>query len=306
MKKTLTQSTATPGQLRQITRVGTDALEKAITEFGMDKDGAQRVHAQGDEFAEAIRMAVIASLKELSVSNQYEDEEVESLYGYLSGYKPKGLTEQCNQLRVLFPGIGFCNHDLLAQIDAGKVALPENAEGWFVIPNWMKNQKIFGETYGEALQKVLDTISLARNGRFVNYREGQLDETHLRQTARTKKFFQQLAKAQGDPDILIVPAQFGIRHRSRSVRRARVVFLANECGLGAFAIGIMLLTHPERLANYDDLYIDCAGDEFSPDADGVFSAAPVFYYVGSVEFYTRFVHSTDGSYGSASAFLPQS
>jgi hypothetical protein len=30
---------------------------------------------------------------------------------------------------------------------------------------------------------------------------------------------------------------------------------ANECGLGAFAIGIMLLTHPERLKHYDDLWI---------------------------------------------------
>jgi len=48
-------------------------------------------------------------------------------------------------------------------------------------------------------------------------------------------------------DILVVPAQFGLRHRGRSVRRVREVMNANEFGLGVFAIGIMLLTHPERL-----------------------------------------------------------
>ena len=34
-----------------------------------------------------------------------------------------------------------------------------------------------------------------------------------------------------------------------------------EFGLGAFAVGIMLLTHGNRLRCSDDLWIDCAGDE---------------------------------------------
>lgn len=303
----LTQTVATPGQLKQVTRVGTDAVEKSIMEFGLDKDGAQRVHARGDEFAESIRTAVIASLKDLSVSDRFKNEEVESRYGYLSGYKPKGLNEQCNQLRILFSGIGFCNQDLLAQIEKGEVELPKHAEGWFAIPNWMKNPKIFGATYNEALLKVLDTINQARNGKFCNYREGQLNEKRLRQSARTQKFFAELAKAQGDPDILIVPAQFGIRHRGRSVRRAREVFLTNEFGLGAFAVGIMILTHPERLMNYDDLWIDCGGDEFdAPDSDVRFGHAPYFLFHGDeVEFDTSYVGPAHDSYGSASGLVPQ-
>jgi hypothetical protein len=81
---------------------------------------------------------------------------------------------------------------------------------------------------------------------------------------------------------------------------------ANQFGLGAFAIGIMLLTHPERLQNYDDLYIDCAGDEFSPEADGDFSEAPDFNFRGGrVKFGTFWVSYTVDSYGSASGFVPQ-
>ncbi|OGI74603.1 hypothetical protein A2737_01585 [Candidatus Nomurabacteria bacterium RIFCSPHIGHO2_01_FULL_41_71] len=306
---TLTQ--ATSGQLKQIHRVGSDAVEKVLAEFGLDKDGAQRVHARGDEFAEAIRVATIASLNDLSVTDKFKDEEVESTYGYLSGYtKPNGLTTQCNRLRELFSGLGFANLDLLGSIEKGEVALPMNTEGWFAILNWIKNPTIFGATYGEALQKVLDTIKTTRNGKFYNYRDGQLGPERLRQSKHTEKFFRELAEAQGNPDILIVAAQFGIRHRGRSVRRARevIVSTSGEFGLGAFAVGIMILTHPERLMNYDDLWIDCAGDEFDdPDSDVRFVHAPCFdFNGGEVWFGTNTVGYADENYGSASGVVPQS
>jgi hypothetical protein len=95
------------------------------------------------------------------------------------------------------------------------------------------------------------------------------------------------------------------------VRRAREVMNANECGLsecglGAFAIGIMLLCHPERLKHYDDLWIDCAGDEFAPDADGVFSESPYFRFLDDgVRFDARVVGHARDYYGSASVCLPQ-
>ena len=306
---TLTQ--ATSGQLKQIHRVGSDAVEKVLAEFGLDKDGAQRVHARGDEFAEAIRVATIASLNDLSVTDKFKDEEVESTYGYLSGYtKPNGLTTQCNRLRELFSGLGFANLDLLGSIEKGEVALPMNTEGWFAILNWIKNPTIFGATYGEALQKVLDTIKTTRNGKFYNYRDGQLGPERLRQSKHTEKFFRELAEAQGNPDILIVAAQFGIRHRGRSVRRARevIVSTSGEFGLGAFAVGIMILTHPERLMNYDDLWIDCAGDEFDdPDSDVRFVHAPYFFFNdGKVKFASPTIGRAHEVFGSASGVVPQS
>lgn len=303
--KMLTQTSVTSDQLKHITRVGTDAVEKAIVEFVLDKDGAQRVHAHGDEFAAAIHTVVIATLKDLSVPDKYRNEEEISHYNYFSGYKPKGLTEQTTHLRELFFGIGYANQELLAQIEKGEVELPANAEGWFAIPTWMKHPEIFGTTYSEALLKVLDVIKQAYEDKFCNYREGQINEEQLRQSVRSQKFFIDIAKAQGDPDILIVPAQFGIHHRGRSVRCSREVFAFNEFGLGAFAVGVMILTHLKRLMHYDDLWIDCSGDEFDdPDSNIRFGRTPSFDFRNhGVKFGTRSASTTHIHYGSASGLV---
>ena len=280
-----------------------------IVAAAYDKAGLFEPEAQNVNNASGLADHIADFIAKNRTREEFANEETKSSYGYLSGYKPKGLNEQCNQLRILFSGIGFANRDLEAQIDKGEVKLPKNAEGWFAIPNWMKNPNIFGKTYSEAVQKVLDTINTTRKGKFENYRKGLIDEKHLRQSARSVEFWKQLAEAQGNPDILIVAAQFGIRHRGRSVRRARVVMedTLGEIGLGAFATGIMLLTHPERLQNVDDLWIDCAGDEFdAPESDVRFAFAPCFGFDGGdVEFGTSWVGSADDCCGSASGFLPQ-
>lgn len=278
----------TSNQRKQIVRF----VEDGIDAMNLQKDGAQRLIENGGEFQTELKKLV----ERFSITNQYADEEVESSYDYLSGYKPKGITEQTNRLRELFPGIGYANEKLAEQV------LPENAEGWFAIPRWEK----VAPTYGEAVQKVLDLIKQTRSGAFYNYREGELGSNQLRQSAKSVSIFQKLGDEQKDQDILVVPAQFGARHKGRSVRRAREVMNANECGLGAFAIGIMLLTHPERLKHYDDLWIDCAGDEFAPNAVGVFSKSPCFkFYDDGVKFGTYVVDSARNVYGSASVFLPQ-
>src|SRR3989338_885879 len=261
----------TDGQKKQYLRFVEDAAERALKETALDKDGIQKLIENGDEF----QAHIIAGIKDLSVSNQFADEEVESSYGYLSGYKPKGITEQTNILRQLFPGVGFADEKLAER------PVPANAEGWFAIPKW----QTLAPTYGEAVEKVLAKISETRKGKFKNWREGELGPDRLKQSARAEKMFQTLGDEQKDHDILVVAAQFGLWHRGRSVRRAREVMQVNEYGLGAFAVGIMLLTHPERLMNYDDLYVDCAGDEYAPEADGDFSYAPLFGFgVDRVEF----------------------
>ncbi len=294
----MTMSTSiTNGQRKQIIQFGTNAIEKILDDLGLDKTSAQRVIEHGDEFAHAIRETALASLKDLSVTDRYKNEEVESSYGYLSGYsKPKSITEQCNILRQIFPGVGFADEKLAER------ELPKPAEGWFAIPKW----QTIAPTYAEAVQNVLDAIKKARNGKFYNYRDGQIVNEHLRQSAKTEAMFQKLGDEQKDHDILVVAAQFGIRHRGRSVRRAREVMQANECGLGAFAVGIMILTHPERLSHYDDLWIDCAGDEFDdPGADVRFFHAPIFDFSdGKVGFDTNGVGSANGFCGSASGFPP--
>lgn len=281
----------------------TSIVEAAYNKAGLSEEEAQRVND-----TPGLADVITGFINENRYTDKYKNEEVKSGYGYLSGYKPTSLHDQTNLLRKLFPGISVASPSLLMQVEEKKIALPQNAEGWFVIPNWKKHPEIFGSTYSAAVQKVLDTLSETRKGRFYNYRDGAIDEQHLRQSARTEEFLAKLAEEQGNPDILIIPAQFGIRHRGRSVRRAREVMVntTGEIGLGAFAVGCMLLTHPNRLQHYDDLWIDCAGDEFSPEADGVFSESPCFFFGGGkLWFGAGGVDGARDLYGSASAFSPQ-
>jgi hypothetical protein len=70
----------------------------------------------------------------------------------------------------------------------------------------------------------------------------------------------------------------------------------------------MLLTHPEREVRLEQLHVDCAGDEFSLDAVGDFSLAPIFNFSDSggwVGFSVYQFGSAGVRYGSASAFLLQ-
>ena len=298
METLTSQEPATEGQVKQLSRVAADAAKKAVKDYvNLNKESAQQLHSN-PEFATRVREATILILTEMSNPDQFADEEIKSKYGYLSGYdQPKPFAEQNARLKELFPEeLGKAAFDTAIE---GEV-LPPNAEGRFLIPDW----RLIAKMYPEAVQKVLDKIKEVR-GSLYNYRDGSIDEAHLRQHAKKEEMFRQLAEAQSGHDLRVIAAQFGLRHRGKSVRRARVVMFGGECGLGAFEIGIMLLTHPERLENVDDLWIDCAGDEFSPDGDDDFSKAPYFEFRGDgVKFDTNGVGDANVFCGSASAFPP--
>lgn len=289
-------TTITKGQEKQVKRFAEDAVDRAFAEGFLDKDKIQKLIENGDEFQNQI----IASMKSLSVSNQYSDEETKSKYGYLSGYrKSKPIEKQITRLRELFPDIdlGTANLELADRLGH------QLSEGPFAIPDW----KLIAPTYPEAVQKVLDLIKETRDGDFYNYRDGQIDKDHLRQNERSKKAWAVINESQSGHGIKIVQAQFGLCHRGRSVRRALEVMSSGEFGLGAFAVGIMILTHKERLQHYDDLWIDCAGDEWSFGADGVFVCAPYLRFGdGKVRFITDHVDYANVYRGSASGFFPQS
>lgn len=287
----MTTQSITSGQTKQFKRFIEDAADKALAEVGLDKDGLQMLIGNGDKF----QADIVASIRKHSISSRFADEEVTSNCGYPSGYKLKDITEQTNILRQLFPGIGYADEKLAHQ------PRPANAEGWFAIPKWQSVAK----TYNEAVKKVLALIKKQRNGKFYNCQEGKIGAQYLRQHERTVNKLKTLAKEQPGYDILVVAGQFGLRHRGRSVRRAREVFTANEFGLGTFEIGCMLLTHPERLQGFYSLWIDCAGDEYAP-ADGDFSVAPCFNFRGGVvKFGTHWSAYVSDLYGSVSGFLPQ-
>jgi len=271
----------------------TGLFEAAFNKAKLKADSAQRIIEHGGEFQKFLEMA----LKQFAIYDWSSSGKAKLSYDYASGYyKPYSIAEQQYALLQFFPNIGYANERIASQ------PLPENAEGWFVIPKWEKIAK----TYGEALEKVLALIKQTRNGKFYNFREGQLGPDCLRQHAKTVKAFQTLADQQKNYDLLIVAAQFGLRRRGQSASQALESMNSSEFGLGAFAVGIMLLTHPERLRQYNDLWIDCAGDEFSRFSAGFGGNVPSFIFIdGAVRFGPHWVEPARGRYGSASAFLAQ-
>lgn len=233
------------------------------------------------------------------------NEEVESTSGYISSYKPKTIADQLETLHKLFPELSTADEAITSQ------ELPRHAEGWFAIPRWEKIADTY-DAYSGAVQKVFNVIG--QNHKFHNWIEyvknpdkNDLRIKNLSQVSKTADAFQKFGNEQKDHDILVIPAQFGFRHRGRSARRAREVFTENEFDLGAFEVGIMILTHPERLKNHKVLCIICAGAEFVPDYVGEFLRLGTVPFIGGrIEFCCRSVEDASEYYGSASGFVPQS
>ncbi|MBI4136125.1 MAG: hypothetical protein HY481_01030 [Candidatus Vogelbacteria bacterium] len=288
----------------------TGLFEAVYNKSKLDDARAQRLNEHGGELQDGIAKLIA----ELSVSNQYANEEVRSNYTYPKEYKgPKPINDQIKAIAKIFgldPGQAI-------EFAKNLPALPDGAEGWFAIPSVEAlAEKHFPEVtdptekYCQAVQLVHQKIAASRS--FHNYREGQITPAQLRVSARTAHALASLAETQkgdlpiGQAGILIVAAQLGLRHRGQSVRRAREVFVANEFGLGSLAVGSIVLTHSERLVRWEELDMDCAGDEFSPASDGRFSYAPDFYFGDDrVRFDTIDISHAGDCYGSASAFLPQ-
>lgn len=273
------------------------AAKEALKEAKLGKNASRRLAGNGEQ----LRADIMAAVQKCFSGERFANEETKSGCGYRSGGKPKEISWQIKHLQELFPGLGGAGEEI------ARKPVPRGAEGWFAIPGWEKivtDLPAARRTYGEAVRKVFDAISRARNGKFYNWREGQLGSAYLRQSPKTAKAFSLIGSKQKNRDILIVPAQLGLRHRGRSVRRALEIMAADEFGLGAFAVGIILLTHPERLDHVDDLFIDCPGDEFSPQADGFFSNAPSFHFhMGQVKFAPHYFANPNSHYGSVSGFL---
>lgn len=285
-------------------RQTTDLFRDAYNKAQLTEEQAQRLNEnRGDEFTTEL----LQLIKKHSATNQYTNDVVSSNYTYPKEYKgPKPIAEQVKTIATMF-GL-----DPTQALEFAKnlPALPEGAEGWFAIPKVSAvGKKQFpaitdkAEQYCEVVKLV--HTKLAESCSFTNYRNGEIVPTKLRQHARTMDFLEHM-EAEQQGDILIIAVQYGMRHRAKSVRRARETFASNEFGLGTFAIGCMALVHPERYVRWKELDTDCAGDEFAPDADGDFLGSPIFDFSDDgLWFSTRDVSSAYDGYGSVSAFVPQ-
>src|SRR3989338_387813 len=276
----------------------TGLFEAVYNKSKLDDARAQRLNERGGELQDGIAKLIA----ELSMSDQYANEEVCSSYTYPKEYKgPKPINDQIKAIAKIF-GL-----DPSQALEFAKTLpeLPNGAEGWFAIPSVdALAAKHFPEVtdpiqkYCQAVQLVHTKITASRS--FYNYREGQITPAQLRVHARTAHALDLIAETQKS-DILIVAAHLGMRHRGKSVRRAREVFVGNEFGLGSLAVGSIVLTHPERLVRWEELDMDCSGDEFSPEADGVFSESPCFVFGdGGVGFGADFVDDPSRGFCSVS------
>jgi hypothetical protein len=145
---------------------------------------------------------------------------------------------------------------------------------------------------------------LTSRRRFANRIAGRLGEQYLRQTERTRLAETILADQQPGNDILVVAAQTGMLHRGCSARRTRVALAGNEFGMGIFAVGCLLLTHPERLSNGETLMVDCGGDEYSPRADYTFDRVPLFDYdLSGIEFSIFYEDRARSLWGTPTGFI---
>jgi hypothetical protein len=145
---------------------------------------------------------------------------------------------------------------------------------------------------------------VAAKRRFSNRIVGKLGEMYLRQTERSKLAEKILADQQQGSDILVVAAQAGMLHRGSSARRTRVALAGNEFGLGVFAFGCMLLTHPERLSTGDTLMIDCGGDQYSVRGDYTFDRVPLFDFdMAGIEFSIFYEDRARNLWGTPTGFL---
>ncbi|MFH1611545.1 MAG: hypothetical protein ABIA83_03005 [Patescibacteria group bacterium] len=298
----------TSGQRDQITEFASARTRKVVDAFGLDIDQAQLVIGNGDEFGQIVGDAVRLALARLSVSQEYANEQVASTWVYPPEYTgPAPIGEQIDKLATLFGlSLGETMRFVLQVLPT--LTLPDGAEGWFAIPSvnaiadrHFKSVTNPHERYCRAGKLMLEKLEESRS--FCNDRAGQITADYLRQHARTAMMIERIATEQSG-DILVIPAQFGLRHRGKSVRRSRATFRKDEFGLGAPAVGSMAFTHPKRFVRWNQLHTDCAGDEFVAAAESL--RAPIFGFVGGeLRFDTDPVDDADERYGSASGFLPQ-
>lgn len=289
MKESITsQEKMTDGQVAKVKEL----IEAALRKSGLGGDGIQRVIEKGGELKNKL-IPIFQKLSELP----YASEEMKSIYGYPEGWKLKDILEQLIILQKI-KEFKALNARHVIRVAEHPLDVPEGADGLVVIP---KPSKI-ANSYNEAVILMTELMEENRKDWF-NYRRGQLGPEYLRLTEKTKQAIIRLEK-ETPGDYLVIPIQTGLCYSGRSIRRTRVMFIDGEFGLGPYEVGIILLTHPERLQKSEHLGINCAGCEYSPVADSKFSDGLYLdWHNGELRFDNYWVGYVFRNFGSASAFL---
>jgi hypothetical protein len=284
----------TPEQTERLRDSLNDSLQRGLRLAleKLDEHSARMVLDLQEKLQTEITSSVEKIIQRFTISEKYKEEEALSRREYPATYRVRPIEAQSTALRNLFPGL----HNPMEKL--ARRTLPDGAEDWFAIPRWQS----VAHTYGEAVQKVIDLLAETR--RFSNRITDRLGAKFLRQSERSALAERIIAGQQHNHDVLVIAAQLGLLYRGCSARRARVLMATNEFALGAFAVGCLLLTHPERLSHLDTLMLDCGGDEYSLRGDGSFDRVPLFDFdLGGIEFSVFYEDRARNLWGTPTGFV---
>lgn len=231
----------------------------------------------------------------INPNNLYDkDDEASRYYGgsdCWKYYRGKGgylkpVAEQAALLAERFSGLDISHVDELMwrYKRDGKFFKPDGMNGFGVIPKNSAIARLSAAStdkawpaYNRALSHLFAVMKQARPD-LEGYEEGYLGPTYERLIARTRDFYRRLESVPGD--VLILAVQTGFYHKCRSIQYVRRLIRSHEFGLDSFAVGCILLTHPERLRHFDHPRIDCPGSErCSRSSPGlVYSLASCWYF----------------------------
>ena len=294
-ERTLTTSRDSKGLL------ALSMFESAYNSAKLDSKEAELLNEKGGKF----KVGIIDLINRLTSEDNFTNEEVNSTHRYPASYEgPEPIEKQIYELSSYF------------DLDTGQALryvknlpdLPTGAEGWFAVPSInVVGQRLFPDvsSYTDRYCKLINLVhkKLENQRKFYNYQKEQINTEHLKMNYRTLSYMHVLMDKQPG-DILVFPAQLGLLHAGKSARRAESSFAGTEFGLGSFAIGSILLTHPKRLGYINELDIICSGDDFSFEACSRYLSVLIYFYLGRVEFDEQWKWKANSHYGSATGFVP--
>lgn len=183
---------------------------------------------------------------------------VVSEFRYNPEYRVEPIEGQIYKLKQIFPVLGGFNTAIYDSIMEGKRAVDVDMEEFFVYPHWSRIAPSYIEAVKKLLDVLLDVIPGGIHDRLTEYGGILIAETPHKMFCVYKTLIKQ------DADLLILPAQFGVQQRGRDIQSTEDLIHRKEFMLGIYEVLIMLISHPNIIANPDDIRLLIGGDIVKP------------------------------------------
>jgi hypothetical protein len=184
-------------------------------------------------------------------------------------YTIRPLAQQAEVLRRAFPMLGLTqvNRDSVQSSNIPRLG-GRGIDGWFVLPNPLA----VADTYGKAAELVLSMLAVQRE---VHVWPQVGPKSCWKSATKTESAMACLCRDQRS-DLVVLPAQSGYRFQHYTAWELERDMGPNEFPLGVFAVGCMLLTHPDRLSTPKSLWIDCPADRLRGVGSASWLQLPMF------------------------------